>query len=172
MRRAPDPSSTSIGGDVALRKAFAWINLAWSFGRHVAVQMPARALGGGAGVRRFRDAVLPEGYVPLDAAEREAVPSFMQCIHCGLCSLACPDIRDASMSAWDEAWTFVAGPSRSIDRAPVVAADISPCADCDACANVCPTGVPIPLMAATLRRLATSVPPRTPDLSVDIRGSQ
>ena len=154
---------------MALRKAFAWINLAWSFGRHVAVQMPAHALGRGAGVRRFRDAVLPEGYVPLDAGEREAIPSYMQCIHCGLCSLACPDIRNASASAWDEAWTFVAGPSRSIDRAPVAAADISPCADCAACADVCPTGVPIPQMAATIRRLAASVPARRGDTPVETR---
>jgi succinate dehydrogenase/fumarate reductase-like Fe-S protein len=139
---------------MALNKARAWINLAWNFGRHVAVQMPARALGRGDDESRFRDAVMSEGYVPLEAAERAALPAFMDCIHCGLCALACPDIRDASASAWDEAWTFVAGPSRSIDRAPVVAVGIPACADCDACENVCPTGVPISLMAATLRRLA------------------
>ena len=146
---------------MAMRKAFAWLNLAWSFGRHVAVQMPARALGRAPGDRRFRDAVLPEGYVPLEPSEREALPSWMQCIHCGLCSLACSTIADAPASAWDEAWTFVAGPSRSIDRAPVVAADIGPCAECTSCADVCPTGVPIPHMAAALRRLAAAVPPAT-----------
>ena len=148
---------------MAFRKMFAWTNLAWSFGRHVVVQMPARVFGRGAGAERFRDAVLPEGYVPLEPHEREAIPSFMQCIHCGLCSLACPVIGGASGSAWDEAWTFVAGPSRSIDRAPAVAADIPPCAECQECADVCPTGVPIPLMAATLRRLAASVPPHARD---------
>ena len=155
---------------MALRKAFAWMNLAWSFGRHVAVQMPARAFGRGAGALRFREAVLPEGYVPLEPAERDAVPSFMDCIHCGLCSFACADIAAAPASAWDEAWTFVAGPSRSIDRAPLVAADMSPCAACDACADVCPTGVPIPLMAAALRRLAASVPTPSADSAADIRG--
>ena len=146
---------------MAMRKAMAWLNLAWSFGRHVTVQLPARAFGRGPGARSFRDAVLPEGYVPLEQAEREAVPAWMQCIHCGLCSLACPTIADAPSSAWDEAWTFVAGPSRSIDRAPAVAANIGPCADCAACADVCPTGVPIPQMATALRRLAASVPAPT-----------
>ncbi|MBR9989501.1 MAG: 4Fe-4S dicluster domain-containing protein [Gemmatimonadetes bacterium] len=156
---------------MAIRKAVAWMNLAWNFGRHVVVQMPARAMGRGAGAQRFRDAVLPEGYVPLEPAERDAMTSYMQCIHCGLCSLACPDVRAAPASAWDEAWTFVAGPSRSIDRAPIVAADMSPCADCDECAGVCPTGVPIPHMAATLRRLAASVPDRASDSADDTRGS-
>jgi succinate dehydrogenase/fumarate reductase-like Fe-S protein len=146
---------------MALNKAAAWLNLAWSFGRHVAVQLPARALGRGTSARRFRTAVMPEGYVPLEPQERTALPSFMHCVHCGLCSLACPDIAAAGTSAWDEAWTFVAGPSRSIDRAALVAADLSSCADCAECARVCPTGVPIPLMAATLRRLAASTPERT-----------
>lgn len=157
---------------MAMRKAFAWLNLAWSFGRHVTVQMPARALGRGPGARRFRDAVLPEGYVPLEPAEREAMPDWMQCIHCGLCSLACPTIGNAPASAWDEAWTFVAGPSRSIDRAPAVAADITPCADCTACADVCPTGVPIPEMAAALRRLAASVPPGDATSDESARGTR
>lgn len=155
---------------MGLNRTFAWINLAWSFGRHVSVQMPARLFGRGAGDRRFRDAVLPEGYVPLQPPERDALPAFMQCIHCGLCTMACPDIRDAPASAWDEAWTFVAGPSRSIDRAAAVADGMSPCVDCDACANVCPTGVPIPQMAATLRRLGASVPSAVPNPDDTVEG--
>jgi D-aminopeptidase len=136
-------------------RTLAWINLAWNFGRHVVVQMPARLIGRTDDAQRFRDAVLPEGYVPLLPDERAAMPSFMRCISCGLCSLACPDIGAASASAWDEAWTFVAGPARSLDRAPLVAHDMTPCADCTACADVCPTGVPIPLLARTLRRVAS-----------------
>ncbi|HEX6307394.1 MAG TPA: 4Fe-4S dicluster domain-containing protein [Longimicrobiales bacterium] len=141
---------------MALGKALAWINLAWSFGRHVTVQLPVRLLGRDDGARRFRAAVLPEGYIPLTPGERAAMPASMQCIHCGLCSLACPDLRTASASAWAETWTFVAGPSRSLDRARMVAADMTPCAGCDECARVCPTGVPIVTLAATLRRLAAS----------------
>lgn len=135
-------------------RTLAWLNLAWNFGRHVVVQMPVRLAGRSRDAERFRSAVIPEGYVPLEPAERAMMPATMRCINCGLCSLACPEIAAGPLSAWDEAWTFVAGPSRSIDRAAVVAADMTPCADCEACASVCPTGVPIPRLAATLRRLA------------------
>jgi succinate dehydrogenase/fumarate reductase-like Fe-S protein len=135
-------------------RTLAWVNLAWNFGRHVVVQMPVRLLGRSRDAQRFRDAVLPEGYIPLEPAERAALPSFMQCINCGLCSLACPDPVAADASAWQEAWTFVAGPARSLDRTILVAADLTGCADCDACADVCPTGVPIPQLAGMVRRLA------------------
>lgn len=140
------------------RRTLAWLNLAYRFGRHVLVQMPQRALRAGNDLRRFRDAVEPEGYVPLAAADRALLPATMRCINCGLCALACPALQHGGGSAWDEAWTFVAGPSRSIDRARIVAPAIPPCADCDACAAVCPTGVPISHLAGLLRRLAEPQP--------------
>jgi succinate dehydrogenase/fumarate reductase-like Fe-S protein len=135
-------------------RAHAWLNLAYRFGQHLAVRMPRRLLRGDDDMRRFLDAVEPEGYRPLPPADRALVPAAMNCIHCGLCSLACPVLRDAPASAWDEAWTFVAGPSRSIDRALLVVHGDTPCAECDACAAACPTGVPIPQLAALLRRMA------------------
>ncbi|HSJ23221.1 MAG TPA: 4Fe-4S dicluster domain-containing protein [Longimicrobiales bacterium] len=135
-------------------RAAAWLNLAYNFGRHMLVRVPRRPFTGGTDMRRFLDAVLPEGYAPLTPAERDVMPATMRCINCGLCALACPTLRDAPASAWDEAWTFVAGPSRSIDVAAVAAASTSPCPDCGDCAAVCPTGVPIPHLAALVRRLA------------------
>jgi succinate dehydrogenase/fumarate reductase-like Fe-S protein len=133
----------------------AWLNLAYRFGRHVLVRVPQRAFSSGADLRRFLDAVEPEGYRPLLPAERAQLPATMRCINCGLCALACPALRDAPASAWDEAWTFVAGPSRSIDEAPLVAAGLTPCTECDDCAAVCPTHVPIPHLAALVRRMAS-----------------
>jgi succinate dehydrogenase/fumarate reductase-like Fe-S protein len=135
-------------------RAVAWLNLAWRFGQHVTLRMPARLFRRGDDMRRFLDAIVPEGYVPLAPAERALLPAAMNCVHCGLCAIVCPSIRDAPASAWSEAWTFVAGPSRSIDRAALAAHDIQPCGGCDACAAVCPTGVPIPRLAALVRRMA------------------
>ena len=134
-------------------RAYAWLNLAYHFALHV-LALPVRALRGRADAERFLGAVLPEGYAPLEPAEREAYPGFMGCINCGLCSLACPALREAPASAWAEAWTFVVGPSRSIDRAALVHADANACARCSECAAVCPNGVPIPALAALVQRLA------------------
>jgi succinate dehydrogenase/fumarate reductase-like Fe-S protein len=136
------------------RRAAAWLNLAYRFGRHMLVRVPQRAFTSGADLQRFLDSVGAEGYTPLLEHERAALPATMRCINCGLCALACPTLQQHAGTAWDEAWTFVAGPSRSIDRATTVAAGIPPCADCGECAAVCPTGVPIPHLAALVRRMS------------------
>jgi len=135
-------------------RMIAWVNLAYRFALHVLWRMPGRALGGRRDYQRFRSIVVQEGYVPVPADARARFPEFMSCIHCGLCSLACPEIRTAPASAWTEAWTFVAGPSRSLERAPLVSAGLTPCTRCSECDAVCPTGVPITYMAALIAQLA------------------
>ena len=136
------------------KRILAWLNLAYHFAVHVLLRVPARALRRGREVERFLAAVLPEGYAPVTPSERERFPALMGCIHCGLCSLACPTLREAPANAWAEAWTFVAGPSRALDRAPLI--EPGPCADCTACAAVCPTGVPIPALTALVTRMAAA----------------
>jgi succinate dehydrogenase/fumarate reductase-like Fe-S protein len=118
------------------------------------VRVPQRAFTSSADLQRFLDTVGPEGYTPLLQAERAAMPATMRCINCGLCALACPSLQQSAAGAWDDAWTFVSGPSRSIDRASLVAASITPCAECDECTAVCPTGVPIPHLVALVRRMS------------------
>ncbi|HEX7051124.1 MAG TPA: hypothetical protein VF188_13030 [Longimicrobiales bacterium] len=138
-------------------RAFAWANLAYRFLLHLA-RMPLRLIRRGNDADRFLNAVVPEGTVPLTADERAEFPDFMTCVHCGLCALACPALRDAPADAWAEPWTFVVGPSRSIHQPDLLGAP-PPCTRCGACALVCPTGVPIPRLAAMAERLAR---PRAP----------
>ena len=134
-------------------KLAAWLNLAWHFAKHVVTRLPWRRFRRGRELARFQAAIAPEGFVPLTADQRAVFPAFMNCVHCGLCALACPELRSVPMSAWDDAWTFAGGASRSIDRAKLVAAQLSPCTSCEQCAAVCPTNVPIPLMAAFMKQL-------------------
>lgn len=138
---------------ISARKLGAWVNLAWHFAIHVVTRLPARPFRRGRDLQRFKAAIAPEGFVPFTPAQRTAFPAFMNCVHCGLCALACKGARDKPMSAWDDAWTFVSGASRSLDRTALVAAQLSPCSSSAEGAAVCPTGVPIPYMAATIRDL-------------------
>ncbi len=134
-----------------MRRAVAWLNLAYHFALHCA-RLPLRPFRRIPDVERFLRAVSAEGYAPLDADDREAYPSFMTCVSCGLCTLACPVFRDVPASAWGEAWTYVVGPSRSIDRASLL--DAPPCTRCGECELVCPMEVPVSRLAAMAGRLA------------------
>ncbi|MEO5509860.1 MAG: P1 family peptidase [Longimicrobiales bacterium] len=136
-----------------MSKYRAWINLAYNFGKHVVLRMPVRPFSHD--LETFTGQVVPEGYIPLDADERAVLPDMMRCVHCGLCALTCPAIADAPTSAWNEAWTFVGGLSRSLDHADLVAADLSPCTRCAECDAACPTGVPITRLATLVTGVAT-----------------
>ena len=140
------------------RRIFAWLNLAWFFALHVLTRMWLRPFRRGRDLKRFTDKVAPEGYVPLSPAERSAFVATMNCVHCGLCALACSADETRPYSAWDEAWTFAGGASRSLDRTRIVAANISPCALDASAQHVCPTGVPINDMARMIKRMASTVP--------------
>ena len=137
-----------------MRKFTAWLNLAWHFGLHVLTRLPVRPLRRGRDLRRLSQALTPEGYIPLDAAARVEFPRYMNCVHCGLCAIACEPLQRRPHSAWDEAWTFVAGASRSLDHAALVARELPECALETSAERVCPTGVPINHMAATIRGMA------------------
>jgi succinate dehydrogenase/fumarate reductase-like Fe-S protein len=138
------------------RKLVAWLNLAARFGLHVLTRMPLRPFRRGRDLLRFSTAVGAEGYAALDPQARLAFPSYMNCVQCGLCALACTSLQDEPASAWEEAWTFVAGGSRSLDRAALVAHELPACASATEAERVCPMGIPISDMAATIRRLGSS----------------
>ncbi len=138
-----------------IRRAAAWLNLAWRMAAHVAA-LPLRPFRGGGG-ERFLATVGPEGYRPLTPELRAHFPPRMRCVSCGLCALAAPaggGTGATAASAWGEPWTFVVGASRSIDRADLVAAgtlDALPPERAAAAAAVCPMGVPIARMAESAR---------------------
>lgn len=133
------------------RKLFAWLNLAWHFAKHVTTRLWLRPFRRGRELARFRKQVEPEGYVPLPAAARAEFARYMGCVQCGLCALPCASLHAVPASAWDEAWTFVTGASRSLDHVGLVASDMSDCAHAPAAEKVCPMGVPINHIAESIR---------------------
>lgn len=137
-----------------MRKLGAWLNLAWHFARYVLGRWWLRPFRRGRDLARLEGRLAPEGYLPVLPAERELFPRSMQCIHCGLCAIACPTLQHEPASAWQEAWTFAAGAARSLDQARLVARDIGACPQQTAAEAVCPMGVPITHMAAMMQRMA------------------
>jgi len=145
-----------------MRKLAAWLNLAWHFARHVTTRLWLRPFRHGRDLLRFRNAMVPEGYVPLPPGARAEFVSYMGCVQCGLCAIPCASLQEAPASAWAEPWTFVAGASRSLDQAKLVVADLSECVDSAAPENVCPMGVPIRHMAESLRAMNELTDPPRP----------
>lgn len=143
----------TTSGECNMRKLRAWLNLAWYFALHVTTRLPLRPFTRGRDLQRFKKAVGAEGYVPLPADSRLQFPRYMNCIQCGLCSLAC----DAQESAWDEAWTFVAGASRSLDSSSLVSGDLRACVQAEAPERACPMTIPIRHIANTYKAIATSL---------------
>jgi hypothetical protein len=70
------------------------------------------------------------------------------------------DRMPPAYSAWEEPWSFVAGASRSLERAPLVGATLP--AGLETAARLCPTGVPIAALGALHRRLARATTPDPP----------
>jgi len=91
----------------------------------------------------------PDHLQPVTAAERELLPAMSGCILCGACALAArrygrvmlPDLAGGHLRSWD--------------LLPSAAADLAgERPDLAAAAAACPTGVPLPEVAAMVARLS------------------
>ena len=120
--------------------------LAWAYGLHLTRRRlsPTRPQ-----VQRLLDTYAPDGLLPLTTAEQARHPQLVGCINCGLCALAAgrmgrtrlPDLASAYMRLY----------SRLGDASSDLAGDLP---DLEAGAASCPVGVPLPEVAAIVRRLA------------------
>jgi hypothetical protein len=96
----------------------------------------------------------PEHYVALTAAERDLMPAMARCINCGICALVAGRLGSAYLPDLASAYL------RPLHQLPLVRADLepptpgTPQADLEAAAAACPVGVPLPAVAAIVRRLA------------------
>lgn len=102
------------------------------------------------GARRFLENYANEGMRPLTAVQERLLEGAGRCIQCGLCSVICP----APVDRW-------LAYSRTLDRAEAAAQALSlgptsNCgAGCTACAQICPTGVPVAAIPGLIARHQT-----------------
>jgi Fe-S oxidoreductase len=107
-------------------------------------------------VAEFLESYGPDGLRPPDLAARRLGQQAEACLVCGLCSIECAqqggrpplDPRDAVVAALRLEIDWL-----RLGLSPSVA---SPCGACDACARVCPAGIPIHEVQAHLVSLGAS----------------
>jgi hypothetical protein len=124
--------------------------LALAYGVHLTRRRVSRPR---AQVQRLLDMYRPDGLEPLTSAEQERHPQLVGCINCGLCAFAVsragktrpPDVASAYLRLYarlGDASSDLDGDGASGDP------------DWEAAAAACPVGVPLPEVAAMVRRLA------------------
>ncbi len=96
----------------------------------------------------------PDGFRPPEPAARALALAAQQCVVCGLCSIECArvggrpplDPREAVISA-----SRLETDLLRFDLTREIAGEA--CAGCDACARICPAGIPIHRVQDRLREL-------------------
>jgi ferredoxin len=129
-----------------MARADSLAKLAWAYGLHLTRRRLTRPRSQ---ITTLLETYKPDGICALLPAERERHPKLIGCINCGLCALAAgrlgsvrlPDLAASYMRLYaglGEGLPDVEGDSGDLERA----------------AAACPVGVPLPEVAAIVRRLA------------------
>ena len=120
--------------------------LALAYGMHLTRRRlsPARSQ-----LEPLLDLYSADGLLPLTSQEQEKHPQLIGCINCGLCALAAGRMGKTRLP--DLASSYLRLYARLGDASSDVAGDEP---DWEAAAAACPVGVPLPEVAAIVRRLA------------------
>lgn len=135
-------------------RAAALSRLAAAYAGHQVRRWTGRGSRGGAAAAQRIYA--PEHYVALTPEERELMPAIARCINCGICAMVAGRLGRAYLPDLASAYL------RPLPQLPLVKTDLEPAvdgtpqADLEAAAAACPVGVPLPAVAAIVRRLAGS----------------
>jgi hypothetical protein len=122
------------------------VKLAWAYGIH---QTRRRVVRARSQKQLLLDTYSADGLKPLTAAEQERHATMIGCINCGLCALAAGRIGRTRLP--DLASSYLRLYARLGDAAADVSGELP---DVEAAAAACPVGVPLPEVAAMVRRLA------------------
>lgn len=135
-----------MGGSDLLRHIRSLFHLALTFWGRQLLRI-VRGLADDGGERRFLENYAGEGMVPLTVQEESLIRDLERCIFCGLCEAVCPRSTPHAVERWPAY-------SRAITLAELAAEDIPldcPSA-CSACAEICPTRVPLTAIPALIHR--------------------
>jgi ferredoxin len=100
-------------------------------------------------LQQLLETYAPDGLRPLAADEQDRHPQLIGCINCGLCALAAGRLGKVRLP--DLASSYLRLYARLGDASSDVEGDEP---DWEAAAAACPVGVPLPEVAAIVRRLA------------------
>ncbi len=129
-----------------MARADSLIKLAWAYGLHQTRRTLTRARSQ---KERFLEVYAPDGLQPLTPAEQERHPAMIGCINCGLCALAAGRLGRTRLP--DLASSYLRLYARLGDASSDLEGEDP---DLEAAAAACPVGVPLPEVAALIRRLA------------------
>jgi hypothetical protein len=127
-------------------RADSLVKLAWAYGLHLTrrrLSRPASQLA------TLLEIYAPDGFRPLEPAERERHPRLVGCINCGLCALAAGRLGKTRLP--DVASSYVRLYAR-VGEASSDVAGVEP--DLEAASAACPVGLPVAEVAAIVRRFA------------------
>jgi succinate dehydrogenase/fumarate reductase-like Fe-S protein len=122
--------------------------LAAAYARHQVRRWTGRGSRGGAATAARIYA--PEHYLPLTPEERELLPAMSRCINCGVCALVAGRLGQTYLPDLSSSYL------RPLHLLPKARIDLEGegKADLEAAAAACPVGVPLPAVAAIVRRLS------------------
>lgn len=127
-------------------RADSLVKLAWAYGIH---QTRRRVVRARSQKQLLLETYSADGLEPLTAEEQARHAAMIGCINCGLCALAAGRIGRTRLP--DLASSYLRLYARLGDASGDVSGDLP---DVAAAAAACPVGVPLPEVAAVVRRLA------------------
>jgi len=132
----------------ATDRASALGRLAAAYARHQVRRWTGRGSRGGAA--KAERIYKPEHYLALTPEERALLPAMSRCINCGICALVAGRLGNAYLPDLSSAYL------RPLHLLTKLRTDLEGDgkADLEAAAAACPVGVPLPAVAAIVRRLA------------------
>ncbi len=95
------------------------------------------------GLSQFVNNYQQDRLIPMQSGDRDGLFRFAQCINCGICDTACPDLGKIPREKFPGPSFLVTTLTRATPDFWAIDLDLSACGGCDLCEKVCPNQVPV-----------------------------